>query len=75
MKYLAALTAAATILLTPGCLEEKVNPTLPPKLDSDARGMVVDYEPADTKPVICPQLPNKIKLILYNTTPARDHYF
>ena len=55
MKYLVALTAAATILLTPGCLEEKVNhPPSPPRLNVDAKGMGINNpkEPADTqKPV------------------------
>ena len=76
MKYLVSLTAAATILLTQSCLEQRVdNYHIPPQLESDAKGMVVEYEPADTKPVICPQLPNEVKFILYSITPARDLYF
>ena len=76
MKYLVALTAAATILLTPGCLEQKVDEyRVPPKLESDAKGMVVNNKLLDTAPVISPQTQNEIELLLYNTTPARDHYF
>jgi len=80
MKYLVSLTAAATILLTQSCLEQRVDEyQVPPQLGSDAQHMIVDptedAEPADTKPVICPQLPNEVKFILYNITPARDLYF
>ena len=46
IRYLIALGAATTIVLTPGCLEQKVSDyPIPPKLGSDAKGMTVggDY--------------------------------
>ena len=76
MKYLVALTAAATVLLTPGCLEQKVDDyPIPPQLESDAKGMIVNNEVTDTTPVVSSQKPDEIKLLLYSITPAPENYY
>ena len=75
MKYLITLTAA-TILLTPSCLEQKVKDySVPPQLESDAKGMVITSEQSDLEPVISSQIEDELKLLFYNLTPVHENYY
>ena len=76
MKYLVSLTAAATILLTQSCLEQRVDEyQVPPQLNTDAKGMVLTSKQPDVEPVVSPQTEKDLKLLLYSITPVHDNYY
>ena len=73
IKYLLAAGTAATILLTPGCLEERVQPS--PEFNEDAKILIYDRKENDTEAVIKSSADKQVEGLLYGLTPAHENYY